>query len=156
MKTFSHFQFYAMKKMLLVSNVRLLLFLLLLMSQTSFAQEIPESALKKQVAEIKGGNDLLQKLTPVSYKYNDQDFPYLETPKAVQYGFNADQVQLVLPSLVYAKNSQYLGGKNLYKTYSRKMVDESGLIPILVASVKELQEQLNQLKAEIAQLKQAK
>jgi uncharacterized small protein (DUF1192 family) len=36
------------------------------------------------------------------------------------------------------------------------MVDESGLIPILVASVKELQEQVNQLKAEIAQLKQNK
>ncbi len=145
-----------MKKMLLVSNLRLFLFLFLLISQTSFAQEIPESALKKQVAEIKGGNDLLQKLTPVSFKYNDQDFPYLENPKAVQYGFNADQVQLVLPSLVYAKNGQYIGGKNLYKSYSRKIVDESGLIPILVASVKELQEQVNQLKSEIAQLKQAK
>jgi hypothetical protein len=74
----------------------------------------------------------------------------------VQYGFNADQVQMVLPSLVYAKNGQYIGGKNLYKSYSRKMVDESGLIPILVASVKELQEQVNLLKAEIALLKQAK
>jgi hypothetical protein len=145
-----------MKKMLLLSNARLLMFLLLLMSQTSFAQEIPESALKKQVAEIKGGNDLLQKLTPVSFKYNDLDYPYLESPKAVQYGFNADQVQMVLPSLVYAKNGQYIGGKNLYKSYSRKMVDESGLIPILVASVKELQEQVNLLKAEIALLKQAK
>lgn len=142
--------------MLQVSNVRLLLLCLLLMSQTSFAQEIPESALKKQVTEIKDGSDLLQKLTPVSFKYNNQDFPYLENPKAVQYGFNADQVQMVLPSLVYAKNGQYIGGKNLYKSYSRKMVDETGLIPILVASVKELQEQVNQLKSEIAQLKQAK
>lgn len=142
--------------MLQILNVRLLLMLLLLMSQTSFAQEISESALKKQVTEIKGGNELLQKLTPLSFKYNDQDFPYLETPKAVQYGFNADQVQLVLPSLVYAKNGQYIGGKNLYKSYSRKMVDETGLIPILVASVKELQEQVNQLKSEIALLKQAK
>ena len=142
--------------MLLGSNVRLMMLFLLLLSQTSFAQEIPESALKKQVAEIKGGNELLQKITPVSFKYNDQDFPYLETPKAVQYGFNADQVQMVLPSLVYAKNGQYIGGKNLYKSYSRKMVDESGLIPILVASVKELQEQVNQLRAEITQLKQGK
>lgn len=145
-----------MEKMLLGSNVRLMMLFLLLLSQTSFAQEIPESALKKQVAEIKGGNELLQKITPISFKYNDQDFPYLETPKAVQYGFNADQVQMVLPSLVYAKNDQYIGGKNLYKSYSRKMVDESGLIPILVASVKELQEQVNLLKVEIAQLKQAK
>lgn len=145
-----------MEKMLLGSNVRLMMLFLLLLSQTSFAQEIPESALKKQVAEIKGGNELLQKITPVSFKYNYQDFPYLETPKAVQYGFNADQVQMVLPSLVYAKNGQYIGGKNLYKSYSRKMVDESGLIPILVASVKELQEQVNLLKVEIAQLKQAK
>jgi len=142
--------------MLHVSNLRLLMIMLLLMSQTSFAQEISETSLKKQVAEIKGGNDLLQKLTPVSFKYNNQDYPYLETPKAVQYGFNADQVQTVLPSLVYAKNGQYIGGKNLYKSYSRKMVDETGLIPILVASVKELQEQVNQLKAEIAQIKQAK
>lgn len=145
-----------MKKVLQILNVRLLLMLLLLMSQTSFAQEISESALKKQVTEIKGGNELLQKLTPLSFKYNNQDFPYLETPKAVQYGFNADQVQLVLPSLVYAKNGQYIGGKNLYKSYSRKMVDETGLIPILVASVKELQEQVNQLKSEIALLKKAK
>ena len=139
-----------------MSNVRLFILFLMLMSQTSFAQEIPEASLKKQVSELKGGNDLLQKITPVSFKYNDQDYPYLETPKAVQYGFNADQVQMVLPSLVYAKNGQYVGGKNLYKSYSRKMVDETGLIPILVASVKELQDQVNQLKAEIAQLKQAK
>ena len=139
-----------------MSNVRLFILFLMLMSQTSFAQEIPEASLKKQVTELKGGNDLLQKITPVSFKYNDQDYPYLETPKAVQYGFNADQVQMVLPSLVYAKNGQYVGGKNLYKSYSRKMVDETGLIPILVASVKELQDQVNQLKAEIAQLKQAK
>ena len=142
--------------MLGMSNVRLFILFLMLMSQTSFAQEIPEASLKKQVSELKGGNDLLQKITPVSFKYNDQDYPYLETPKAVQYGFNADQVQMVLPSLVYAKNGQYVGGKNLYKSYSRKMVDETGLIPILVASVKELQDQVNQLKAEIAQLKQAK
>lgn len=142
--------------MLPMSNVRLFILFLMLMSQTSFAQEIPEASLKKQVTELKGGNDLLQKITPVSFKYNDQDYPYLETPKAVQYGFNADQVQMVLPSLVYAKNGQYVGGKNLYKSYSRKMVDETGLIPILVASVKELQDQVNQLKAEIAQLKQAK
>lgn len=142
--------------MILLSNVRLILFGLLLHSQTSFAQEIPESVLKKQIEELKGGNDLLQKLTPVTYKYNDQDFPYLESPKTLQYGFNADQVQLVLPSLVYAKNGQYIGGKNLYKSYSRKMIDEKGLIPILVASVKELQDQLNQLKAEIAQLKLTK
>lgn len=65
-----------MKNMLCLSNVWLLLFALLLLSQTSFAQEIPESALKKQVAETKGGNDLLQKLTPISFKFNDQDFPY--------------------------------------------------------------------------------
>lgn len=49
-----------------------------------------------------------------------------------------------------------MGSKNVYKSYSRKMVDESGLVPILVASVKELQEQVNQLKSEIAQLKPAK
>ena len=142
-----------MKKMLLFTNFRLFILILLLLSQTSFAQEISESELKKQVTDLKGANELLQKLQPVSFKYNNQDYPYLETPRALQYGFNADQVQLVLPSLVYAKNGQYIGGKNLYKNYSRKMVDQTGLIPILVASVKELQEQVNQLKAEIAQLK---
>jgi len=145
-----------MKKKLLVSNVGVLILFLVLLSQSSFAQEIPESSLKKQIVEIKSGNELLQKLTPVTFKFNDKDFPYLETPKTLQYGFNADQVQLILPSLVYVKNAQYMGGKNLYKSYSRKIVDESGIIPILVASVKELNDQINQLKLEIAQLKQTK
>jgi Chaperone of endosialidase len=145
-----------MKKMLLISNVSLLILFLLLVSQTSFAQEISESALKKQVTELKGANELLQKLTPVTFTYNNLDYPYLDNSKSLQYGFNADQVQLVFPSIVYAKNGKYVGGKNLYKSYSLKMVDESGLVPILVASVKELQEQINQLKAEIVQLKQAK
>ncbi len=145
-----------MKKKLRLSSLSLLMFFSLMMSQSASAQEISESALKKQAVEIKGGNELLQKLTPITFKYNELDFQYLGNPKALQYGFNADQVQLILPSLVYAKNGQYLEGKNLYKTYSRKMVDASGLIPILVASVKELQEQLNQLKAEMAELKQAK
>lgn len=138
------------------SSLRLVLLVSMLISQSSFGQEIPELSLKKEVKAITSGTEILQQLTPISFKYNQKEFPYLENAGSIQYGFNADQVQLVLPNLVYQKNGQFVGGKNLYKSYSHKQIDEAGLIPILVASVKELQEQVNQLKTEIAQLKQTK
>jgi hypothetical protein len=46
--------------------------------------------------------------------------------------------------------------KNGYRDASFKMVDETSLIPLLVASIKEQQEQIEQLKAAIEDLKSKK
>ena len=44
-------------------------------------------------------------------------------------------------------------GKNAYRDANMKTVDEASLIPLLVASIKEQQQQIEELKAAVAELK---
>ena len=85
--------------------------------------------------------------------FNHQDYSYLDLPSGIQYGFNAEQVQSVMPSIVYEKTGKRIAGKNLYKNYSKKQVDETTLIPFLVASINELQNEISLLREELAQMK---
>ena len=55
--------------------------------------------------------------------------------------------------MVGEKSISYLFSKNTYRTATIKTIDESALIPVLVAAFKEQQAEIEKLKLEILELK---
>ena len=55
--------------------------------------------------------------------------------------------------MVGQKNVSYMFGKNSYRDTKIKTIDESSLIPVLVAAIQQQQEQIEKLKVEVEALK---
>ena len=139
----------------LIKSIRshVLIASLLCISTVLSAQEISDSSIKKNVQEISDPLKSLANLEPRTFEYDQEKFQHLKLPKGKQYGFIAENMQSVFPNLVKYSNHTYAFGKNTYRTTRIKTVDIESLIPVLVASVKEQQVEIEKLKAEINRLK---
>lgn len=136
-------------------SVRTMLSLLgiLLLSQTVFSQVIADNQVKQHVSVINNPLQRLISLEPKTFEYNKDKFRELGLPAGKQYGFLAENVQQVFPDLVVYQNYHYSAGKNMPRIAKIKSVDVESLIPILVASIKEQQAEIEKLKMEIQALK---
>lgn len=92
------------------------------------------------------------KLEPVNFSY-EKDWLQKLNLKPSQSGFNVDQLAQVNPRLVVNQSLNYNEGKNNSKTAVVQKVDYELLIPMLVGSIKEQQEQIDALKAELNSLR---
>lgn len=128
----------------------------LFMAVAANAQKITNTEITKNVQKLEGSLEKVAKLNPSVFEYNTQKFKHLNLKQGVQYGFLAEEVQLVFPELVKEKNVPYMFGKNTYRNASIKTVDEQSLVAVLVASVKELQTQVESLKDELEKIKTGK
>jgi|SRR5690606_2634793 len=117
------------------------------------AQQVSEEELKINVAKISNSTEQLKSLEPVVYDYDTNKFKKLELPSGKQYGFLASNMKEVFPNMVQASSKVYLSGKNASKVARYNEVDTESLIPVLVAAIKEQQEQIEALKKEVEQLK---
>lgn len=127
-----------------------------LFTTTAFAQQINDKDIKKDITAIDNALNRLIKLEPKEYMFDAARYNYQPKEKGRHYGFIAEDLALVFPELVAEKNVQYMFGKNAYRTAKVKTVDESSLIPVLVASIKEQQAQIEKLKQEVEALKNNK
>lgn len=125
--------------------------ILLCMTTIVFGQTQQDTVIKKKILPIPATLSKLMQLEPKTFEYNTNKFHQLQ--QGLHYGFLAENMQAVFPELVRYKNFSYLTGKNNYRNVAVKEVEQQNLIPILVASIKEQQTQLNALKAEIELLK---
>lgn len=115
-----------------------------------------DAKLKDNVNNIESAVELLQQLHPKTYKYKD-NIPYLNLPDRKQYGFIAQELEKVMPELVsqsvrpaiYAEDNRTI----LAEEFEYKSVSYTGLIPLLVQAVKELQATNEELKNEIDNLR---
>ena len=117
------------------------------------AQQIEEQTLKTNVAEISNSMSYLKSLKPVTYQFDVKKFRHLKLPQYTQYGFLAGQTKTAFPDLVFEAVKPYSSGKNSTSVARYDEIQQDRLIPILVAAVKEQQEQIDRLKAELEQLK---
>ena len=97
-----------------------------------------DSRLKNSISEIGSTLDLINKLKPVSYKYNQE---YSED-QSVQSGFIAQDLQDVFKDEVYVDGLVKQGTQYLSVAYQN-------LIPILVKAIQEQQVQIEELKAKL-------
>jgi len=119
----------------------------------AFAQNYPDSILKKNSNEIGDALENLIRLKPVFFEYDSQNYKHLNLQKGKQYGFMAENMEDVFPSLVRKRNISYMYGKNVYKDAKVKTIEEANLIPVLVAAIKEQQKEIDKLKIEVQYLK---
>lgn len=99
---------------------------------------IPSDArFKKNIIGIEGADDLLKKLNPVSYQYKTEEFGERHFPAGMTYGFIAQELKEVLPYSVKEEQDGY---------YS---VNYTVVIPVLVAAMKEQQQQIEELKQQM-------
>ena len=98
----------------------------------------------------------LIQLAPKVFEYNTEKYKHLKLKSGLHFGFMSDNMQQVFPELVTTKYISYMFGKNVNRGATIKTIDETSLIPILVASIKEQQAEIEKLKKDIAGLKAAK
>jgi len=121
-----------------------------------FAQTVPDSEIKKNITEIINPLQKLVQLEPKAFEYNTEKYKHLKLQHGKKFGFMSDNMWQVFPELVTTKHSSYIFGKNVYRDMKIKTIDQTSLIPVLVAAIKEQQAEIKELKKEVEELKAAK
>lgn len=124
-----------------------------LTSSATLAQEKTAGVVQKKVGAIDQPVQNLGKLEPGVYQYDQQQSKTLQLPQGKHFGFTVAEVEAVFPELVKTSTRTYMYGKNTYRTAKVKTVDMEALIPVLVASIKQQQQEIDQLKQELQELK---
>jgi hypothetical protein len=143
-----------MKKICSFPNGIVVLILVVVFPVFTNAQAIPDSVLKKNIASIENPLQKLLQLNPKTFEFDRANHKHLKLQAGPAFGFIAEDVETVFPALVSEKSVSYLFGKNLYRNSTINVIDEKSLIPVMIASIKEQQFQIEQLKAEIMEMKQ--
>ena len=117
-----------------------------------------DASKKKNVEELTGALDIIDQLKPKTYDYIDDADLSLPTEK--QFGFLAQDLEQVLPSLVkdvetFAAPEEVAEGEERLMgdpevTGTIKSVNYMALIPVLVEAIQEQQAEIDALKAELA------
>jgi Chaperone of endosialidase len=127
----------------------------------SFAVLLIAASLKISAQEVVQNNvkpvenALIQvtKLQPVSFNYDKAWAEKLKLSATPQYGFVGADAKTALPEIVSVQAKSYASGKNTFRNATITRVDYESLVPLLVASIKEQQAQIEQLRAEVNSLK---
>lgn len=127
----------------------------------SFAVLLIAASLKISAQEVVQNNvkpvenALIQvtKLQPVSFNYDKTWAEKLKLSTKPQYGFVGAEAKTAFPEIISVQAKSYASGKNAFKNATITKVDYESLVPLLVASIKEQQEQIEQLRAEVNSLK---
>jgi hypothetical protein len=121
-----------------------------------------DAELKEDVEDIRGALDIVRELRPSTYAYRkDLRDRGISVPEAGQFGFLAQNVETVLPSLVRdvelpMRPTEDLGRlpndgiDRAEETSTYKAVQVLGLIPVLTAAVQELDARYQVTLAELA------
>lgn len=102
-----------------------------------------DERLKQNITPIQSSAEILSKLRPVSYFWNEKGKKKGGNAQ-LQYGLVAQEVEKVLPNIVNTDNDGY------------KSVNYNELIPLLLETVQEQGKKINELQKEIQILKKAK
>lgn len=125
-------------------------------NQSVSAQNLSDQEIKTNISSISDPLQQINSLNPTVFQYNTEKYKHLSLPSGVHYGFTAEEFRQVFPGLVYRKPYSYMVGKNLYKNATVQSIDLEGLVPVLIASIKQQQAQIDQLRMEVEVLKNKK
>lgn len=135
------------------SKTLLLALLSVAIVSNGYAQSIPDKEIKINVIQMSKALEKINQLEPVTYQYDTHKYKQLHLSSGKKFGFLAENLQTIFPEMVYSKHVSYMAGKNMYKSYIIKQVDKESLIPVLVASIKELHTEIEKLKLELLELR---
>jgi hypothetical protein len=107
-----------------------------------------DSSIKTNVISINRSLELIHKLRPVTYDFNNSYAPQLNLNSHKNYGFISQEVALILPDLVesktiLAKNDDL--GNEIFPAKTVKVLNYDGLIPLAINSIQELDNKVNKV-----------
>lgn len=107
--------------------------------------------LKKDVTKLENARNLIEKLNPVSYEYEDfEESNGLNLPKGIHNGFIAQEVEALIPNAVkvIVHPDELDSSSNLVKKgMTFKAVNYTELIPVAIMGIKEQNVVIDSLKA---------
>jgi hypothetical protein len=125
----------------------------LFVSNNFYGQQINDTEIKTNINQIENATDKIFKLQPISYNFTNAKYNKLQFENGKQFGFLTENIESVFPEMVYNKPVGYDFGKYNYKKHTIKEVSMNDLVPVLVAAIKELKIEIDQLKTEIVEYK---
>jgi hypothetical protein len=121
---------------------------------------VSDKRIKKDINTIKNATDLIKQLRGVTYlhRLDEEQYSDLGLKSGLNYGFIAQEVEEILPSLVVEKNIPHINSsRRLYNENKPaemlKAVSYIEVVPILVEGMKEQQKLIEELQKEIELLK---
>jgi hypothetical protein len=97
---------------------------------------------KTDIRPLENALSSVMKIAGVTYNWKNSDFPALNFPEGEQIGVIAQEVEKVLPQVVFT-------GPDGYKSVSYEK-----LTPLLIEAVKEQQKEIDELRMELAEIKE--
>ncbi|KIA95414.1 hypothetical protein OC25_06130 [Pedobacter kyungheensis] len=113
------------------------------------AQEVVQNNVKP----IENALSQVTKLQPVSFNYDKAWAEKLKLSAKPQFGFVGAEAKAAVPEITVAVAKDYATGKNASRSATITRVDYESLVPLLVGSIKEQQQQIEELKREIKALR---
>jgi Tfp pilus assembly protein PilN len=113
------------------------------------AQEVAQNNVKPVTNSL----ETVARLQPVSFNYDKAWAERLKISPKQQYGFVGTDAKSAVPEIITIQAKDYTVGKNAYRSATLTKVDYESLIPLLVGSIKEQQQQIDALRQEIQSLK---
>lgn len=117
-----------------------------------------DETLKHNVQPLESAMDIIQQIEPKEYSFLTEQFSQMNLPAGQQQGVIAQELEEVLPNLVKSTThpAQYdTLGNEISEAVEFKSVNYTGLIPYLIAGIKEQQSQIQTQDDEIAGLHEA-
>ncbi len=129
------------------------IFSLIAIAIISFSVQVNAQTVKQsKITPITNALATIVNLDPVNFSYEKDWLEKLKL-KSSHTGFNIEELTKSNPQLIVNQQLNYNVGKNINKTAVVQKIDYEMLIPMLVGSIKEQQQQIEALKAEINALK---
>lgn len=114
---------------------------------------ISDRKFKENIAEVENGLETIMQLSPKTYTFLSKDkFPSFSFAQGKQYGFIAQELEEVIPEMVYeaVNPAQYdHDGKKIDDAVSFKSVNYTALVPVLVSAIQEQQQMINELQKQL-------
>jgi hypothetical protein len=111
---------------------------------------LSDKRVKTDIADLSDGLDIVKQLKPRTFRYTeDSEFFNPKTKDEIRYGFVADEVAEVAPQYTDVSKGK-IGDQEVDDL---KSLSTTKMIPMLVKAIQEQQEQIEELKAEVAKLK---
>lgn len=100
-----------------------------------------DSRYKKNILPISGALNTVMSLSGFTYLLKTEEFPQMNFESRTQYGLLAQDVETVLPEIIYTGNDGYKG------------IEYSRIIPLLIEGMKEQQKTIEKQQQQIDDLK---
>ena len=119
---------------------------------------ISDKRLKKDINKMENSIDIIKKLSPVTYSFDQENHKNITLSKGKQYGFVAQDIKEILPELtapiVFPATIDNETGKEISPKEEYIGVNYQGFTAIMVDAIKQQQTTIENLQKQVDELKQ--